>query len=214
MKLSRFDWIIVGPGYLYNAPFVSQHLLYRLYNLDCSLLFSVEAEAVSTTKIDADTRTARTRTETQKPKNAYLHFSTSAETSLAELCKIPPLQISLLKTTERKWRLGCLIVSLEPWQLPSKRGLFLTDPSESYSSHKIDGTFYAVKTPGPLVRAPDLARETLDEVIYSCCKVSILNEKDGRLYDYDANLEWSLAALRLVHGCQSMYEAVLKRGAQ
>jgi hypothetical protein len=69
MTVSHNEWISLMPGRLYGTPFVSQYLLYRLSDVDCSLLLCEGKE----------------RAREPDSGEVDLHFSPSARTTLAEL---------------------------------------------------------------------------------------------------------------------------------
>lgn len=210
MILSRFDWVLFGPGRLYGAPFVSQYLLYRLNDIDYSLLFCVESGTVSTTEVNDEARIIRTRAIVRRPKIVILHRSPSARTSLRELGQMPPIQISL-EGSQRKHRVDGVTVSLKPIRLPSNRGFLLLDKRVPSAAHEIEGTAFAVRMPDSLCTAPDFAKRTLDGMFFDCYRVSIVNERTGKCYDFDSDQEWSLSALGMVHEWKPVYEGILQK---
>jgi hypothetical protein len=212
MSLSRFDWVLFGPGRLYGAPFVSQYLLYRLNDIDCSLLFCVESGTVSTTEVNPEARTIQTRVTARTPRVVFLHRSSSARTSLRELGQIRPFQISL-ESSQEKHRVDGVTVSLEPIRLPSNRGFLLLNKRAPSVAHQIEGAAYTVRMPDSLCTAPDFAKKPLNGIFFECYRVSIVNEQTGKCYDFDSDQEWSLSALGMVIDWKPVYEGILQRGS-
>src|SRR5205085_12494875 len=96
MRLSRLDWVLFPPGRLYAAPFVSEYLLYRLNDIEQSLLLRVEEGGVSTSEVNDESFTIQTQvTLGWKPKFVFLHRSASASTPLRELGQMLPTPINL-----------------------------------------------------------------------------------------------------------------------
>jgi hypothetical protein len=203
--------MLFTPGRLYGAPFVSECLLYRLNDINYSLLFCVESGTVSTTEVDPEARTIWTRAAVRKPKFVSLHRSSSARTSLRQLGQIPPFQISLERSG--KHRVGEITVFLELMRLPSNRGFVLLDMTAQPVAHKIQGTEYTVTLPDSLCSAPDFAKRPLDGVFFDCYRLSVVNEENGKSYDLDSDREWSLSALGMVIDWKPVYEGILQRGS-
>jgi hypothetical protein len=204
--------MLFSPGHLYGAPFVSQYLLYRFDDIDCSLLFCEEAGVVGTTEVNIEARTISRRAMVREPKVVYLHRSSSAKTSLLELSEIPALEITFAESPEKKRRIDGLTISLEPVQLPSSRGFLLLDKRAPSVAHEIEGTAYTVKTPDSLCHAPDFAKRTLNDAFYRCYRLSVVNEQNDRCYNFDSDQQWSLSAMGMVIDWKPVYEGILQRG--
>lgn len=121
MRLSPSDWVLFSPGRLYGAPFVSKHLLYRLYDIGYSLLLYQEDATVATTEVNMETGVILTRATPRQPKIAYLHLSPSATSPLLELGRLPSVKIPLFEGPQEKQCLNRLTISVEPIQLPSSQ---------------------------------------------------------------------------------------------
>jgi hypothetical protein len=216
VKISITNWLLFGPGRLYGGPFVGRYLLYRLNDIDRSLLFCEGESTVAITEIDTETQVIRTRAAVHKLEAVYLHFSLSARTPLSELGKIPPIKISLSDGVANRYSLDGVIVSLDTCKLPSKQGLLLGNIKAPSLINEIEDTFYVVRTPGPLIHARHLAtvENALDGVYFQCYKISMMNEYDREYYDIYSDREWNLSVLRLVHQWQPMYEGVLERAVK
>jgi hypothetical protein len=213
MSLSRLDWVLFAPGRLYAAPFVSEYLLYRLNDIDQSLLLRIEEGGVSTSEINHESLTIQTQvTLGWKPKCVFLHRSASARTPLRELGQMLPTPISL-GSSQQEHRLDAIRVSLEPFQLPSARAFLPLDKKAPSMVHEIERTKYSVSLPDSLVSAPDFAKSSLDGVFFECYKVSIVNENTGRSYNLDSDQEWSLSALAMVIDWEPTYEGILRKSS-
>jgi hypothetical protein len=213
MSLSRLDWVLFAPGRLYAAPFVSEYLLYRLNDIDQSLLLRVKEGGVSTSEIHDESLTIQTQvTLGWKPECVFFHRSVSASTPLRELGQMPPTPINLGRS-QQEHRLDGIIVSVEPFQLPSARACLLLDKKAPSIVHEIEKTKYGVSIPDSLVSAPDFAKSSLDGVFFECYKVSIVNEDTGKTYNLDSDQEWSLSALAMVIDWEPTYEGILRKGS-
>jgi len=144
MKLSRSDWVLLGSGHLYSAPFVSRHLLFRLFDIDRSLLFSEEpgAETSHTTlEKDEQKRILRIQSVPRKAKTIHLYSSSSATVALEELSKSTPIEIPL-EDFRQEVVIDGILMTLTPCQLPSSRAHVLSTGEDQPVSYEIAETFY------------------------------------------------------------------------
>jgi hypothetical protein len=209
VRLCPSDWVLFSPGRLYCPPFVSQYLLYRLKNIDCSLLFRWES-STSSTEVDQEALIIQTRVTIRNPKEIRLHASSSARTSLIELGRARPIRVDL-QNLGASYVVHGATVSLEPARLPSNRSYLILDKLAPSSVHEIEGTSYAAKIPNSLCSVPDFARNPLDGAFFESYRVSVTNEQTGKQYDVNSDQEWSLSAFGMVIDGRPLYEGTLEK---
>ncbi len=214
MQLSPSNWILVGPGHLYGAPFVSGHLIYRFGDIDCSLLLHAEDAAISTTDTNVETGVVRTQVGGRRQDFAYLRASYSATTPLWELAQVPSVEIPLTEGPQEKKCLERLKVSLTLARLPSKQGFFILDKKVPPAAREIERTDYIVTMPGSLCSIPEFAKDPLDHEFLVSYEVSVLNEETGKFYNLDSDRDWTLTALGMVVEWRPIYEGILQRRAK
>src|SRR5947207_2151414 len=112
MTFSVSDWVLFSPGGLYGAPFVSGYLLYRLNDINCSLLLYVENGAVSATETDAKAGVILAQCIPREPEFAFLYASPSATTPLSQFEQLHPIKIPLVETAQRQRCLDRVTVSI------------------------------------------------------------------------------------------------------
>jgi hypothetical protein len=145
-----------------------------------------------------------------EPKSIFLHRSVSASTPLLELGQMHPTSINLART-QQEHRLEGIVVSVEPFQLPSARGFLLLDKKTPSMAHEIEKTKHSVSMPDSLISAPDFAKKALESAFFQCYKVSVRDEESGKTYDLDCDQEWSLSALGMVIEWKPTYEGIVQK---
>ena len=200
----------MGVGQFYGAPFVCGTLLYRLLDLDCSLLFNITNNVAVSDTQDDSRRLFTTTVTPLHSRHVDFHFSSSARTPVAKMLEISANRFEVPTDFKSKeWLLRDVSVSLESWRLPLEHGFFVIHPQDPPRLHSWEGTGRCIQTPGTPVSALSLQGGGLDKAFYQSLRISIKNRKRDEFYQPDQAKRWNLTAIRLFDQQKALYEATL-----
>lgn len=207
MTISQSTWIYDGLGNLYGPPFVTRCLLYRLYDIDCSVLLYHERNV---------TRRGLVEFAYQEIKEVHVHHLGSASVPLIELVGAPASKIALSKRSPAQSRVGQIMVRAERVYLKCKDMVMALPCLEwnrlsvdesirsAYSipalragagypfEHQICGSSYSIRSEsvGPV----EMTAAPL-EANMCCWKVSVENLSSLEGYGLGESCKWKLIAL-------------------
>jgi hypothetical protein len=221
MVFSKSAWIHFGAGRLYGPPFLTRCLLYRLHDINCSILVYHKPNVTSGSYVVTKKGSA-TITEMKSVCHAvtevYVHHVNSSTTALTKLVNSPPIQFNLSNTSNPRWVFGEIEVSLELLNLPCKE-MFCAFPGRGRQfEQQISETAYWVR--GPVV-VDDLGKKleqqsgTAQDTKMPCWKISMGDHSRREYYDLSTPREWGLSALRVEEPWKVVSAVYLeKRGLQ
>ena len=206
------DWIENG-GNLFFRPFLSQALLFRLFDEDCSILLRHNRISSELGPRHLPDGTPLWETKPRDPIAIFIHFSSSAVLSLSRLHKIPCFQMDLPASTGRRWDFANIVVEVEPW-LVAGDGMFLCyrgdQQGQQYVFPIVDSDF-VVKGPVTLQKLGGELPLAVADGQFKCWKVSITNSRFGNAYDLFCTRRWSLDALEITESGDKISELALVR---
>jgi hypothetical protein len=192
--LSDSSWIYYGPGSLYGAPFVTRCLLYRLHDIDCSILAYHEQNVFSEPEFvgrKGDANVTHFQSTCYPVTRICFHQSNSSLSTREELLDLPSNHLDLSDTSNLQMSFDQARITVEHIQLSCKE-MFAAFPNlNAQFEDQISGTDYQVK--GSVV--VKYMGEAAPEVKFRCWKLSVENLIQKKYYDTWTPLEWSLTAL-------------------
>lgn len=189
MKFLTTDWLLNGPGSLYSPPFVSKCLLYRLHDIDCSLLVHHE-ETVTSSPGKWVGRTFAIETVARVPDVIFVCHAPSAECSLAELRGTAPARISISRHASSEHSFSNVAIKVEPVELQIVDMVFVAGDNGRSVEYQIANTSYSVKTSARVQKMDKYSKGA-----FPLWKVSVLGGGNTGPYDFFAEREWELAAM-------------------
>jgi len=204
---------ISGVGWLYGAPFVGKNFLYRLRDVGYSLLLRevhIERPAKIEESVVRGERTISIRPQpivvsglpfkkSESLISLFLHVEQSEDISLRQLIEVTPIQIKPSEDSRKTVGLDKITVCLEPCQLLIENMLrFDYGVPRSETTYDITVTSYRVRVPYQFKeRVLNPKRKT--GPIGDYCKISIINNQEGKCYDIFSDYEWDLAVIAVIH---------------
>ena len=174
-------------------PFLSRCFLYRLYDINYSLLVYHEQNVSSTseTSVENELTTFHFDSVGSCPQTVYVQVAPSAQESLEDLAKLPRSLIALSKTSTVQQSSGKITVSLEPFCLSRKEMFFIGSNHGSALQCQIEETAYKVTTSsGPMGKIGTTGD-------FPCWKVSVMGNDGKGDYDLYSAHDWDLTALSI-----------------
>jgi hypothetical protein len=196
MKLSSADWIYLGPGNLYCAPFVSQFLLYRIKDPDCSLLVYHDHNVSSVADRAKKGAKLVVKSTWRLPKTAHVHFAPSTDIDLHALLAIHPASLDLTGRRSVSRSIGGLKFRLEPWVLEGNGMFNLGVGTGQGYGFEIGNTPYVVQSPLPITSVVSQAPMAGTAQI-QCWKATVESIAETRRYDLESICDWSLTAMEM-----------------
>jgi hypothetical protein len=200
--LSISSWIYYGLGNLYGSPFVTRCLLYRLHDIDCSILVYHKPNVTSgPSKVIKNEfgSIVHMTSVCHEVTEVYVHYTNSSTVALSKLIDSSPIQLELSDKTSPRCVLGGINVILERFQLPCTE-MFSAFPSNGQFEQQISKTPYWVKGPVAVVnmgKQLEEKTESAQETKMRCWKLSVGNLSKKEYYDIGTSRKWSLAALNI-----------------
>lgn len=210
MRLSSTDWIQIGPGRLYGAPFVSRCLIYRIYDNDCSLLIFHEPHVSAAAHTDRKTGAFVTEAVVKEPDVVYVYFAPSAKTPLSRLIKLPPRLLRLSDTSSLQQSFSDITLHLESHKLPIRGAYIVRSAGSRRHAYQVANTHYWVQGRVQVMNLGKVMPPTA-ELWSRCWKVSVGNTGMNGDYDLSSSRSWSLTALDVDDVWQPRLELSLKR---
>jgi len=194
MTLSKKDWINVGTGHLYCAPFMSRFLLFRLFDTNSSLLV-YHSKSYTSSTISGDSEAMVSMSTVSWPTDVLAHFSSSsALLTLQQLLNLPSVQLKLSESTVTEQIFGKVKLHLEHYSAPISRKRIKAAENGELNEFNIIDSMYRVTGKVHMSNWP--ARIPLDGIGMSCWKISISNSK-SIAYDLKSNNNWNLTAFEM-----------------
>ena len=209
MVLSESDVILVGIGHLYGPPFLSRFLLYRLFDINRTVLICHKSTNEVATNSNYFTH-ASTVVQCGLPTKVYVHFCVeSANATLEELLRLPANEISIKKNGTSYQRYNSLTISIEDsyWESTEKqvmvfRGLYQESVRLEQSEFCVSGPLHIARTPEKVVLA---------KMKSHCLKVYVSDSSSGINYNLHKNGNWELTALDMEDEGQPSFEVNLRK---
>jgi hypothetical protein len=199
--LSTSAWIYYGPGELYGSPFVTRCLLYRLHDINCSILVyhkpNVTSGPSKVIKHKFATVTHLTSV-CHAVTEVYVHYANSSTTALSKPVNSMPIELKLSDNLSPQCTFGGTTVILKRIQLPCNE-MFSAFPGRGrLFEQQISGTDYWVKGPVAVVdMGKELEEKTgaASEAKMRLWKLSVGDPSRRQYYDLSTAREWGLSAL-------------------
>jgi hypothetical protein len=194
--LSRSSWFYFGPGNLYGAPFVTRCLLYRLHDINCSVLIYHE-QNVTARVIESKEgpKVRRFESVCHAVTEVYVHYANSSTVALSKLLNSQPIQLPLSDNTSPQCKFGETGVMLERLQLPCKE-MFSAFPGRGRQfEEQISETPYWVKGPVAVDNLGKKLEEEGELAQMRCWKISVGDLSRERYYDITEPGNWNLTAM-------------------
>jgi hypothetical protein len=208
MRLLPYEWIFIGSGQLFASPFVSRVVLYRLYDINCSVLV-YHKQLVSRVSSGHRGETTTFKCVVGTAEAVQVHVAASTRQGLNDMATLPSTLVDLSDAGEARGYLGKVALSVEPFALPVSKMLIAAGDSASILKHQVDDTSYHVSSRAPLARlGADAELST-----FRCWKVLVRNTITSEVYDINSTTEWSLTALTIDDDWQPKVEMRLERHA-
>jgi hypothetical protein len=189
MMLSESSWIYYGAGNLYGSPFLTRCLLYRLHDINCSILVYHKPNVTSgTAKVIKNEFATVTHVTSvwHAVTEAYVHHENSSTTALSKLVNSTPIELKLSDNSSPQCTFGETGVILESFQLPCNE-MFSAFPGRGEQfEQRISGTDYWVKGP---VAVHNMGKEleektgAVSETKMRCWKLSVGDLSRRQYYD-------------------------------
>ncbi len=214
MRLSPSQWIYVGAGSLYSTPFLCRCLLYRLYDIDSSLLiYHVKrVSSVSRTPKNIGNNTGDLDMHPniiKEPRTVMVHFAPSTNISLDKLLRIQPISFDLPTSASASHQIGNVMVDLKPWRLPVTEAVLLDVRGSQIFESQIADTAYWVQSPAPLVHmGRRLPKKDMNGL---CWKITIANTATNGIYTIDSSSDWTTVACTFLENWRPVLEVRLVR---
>lgn len=188
---------------LYGAPFHARCLLYRLHDINCSVLVyhkpNVTAGPSKVTQ-GKFTTVSHFTSVCHAVTEVFVHHANSSTVAFSKLIDSPPIQLNLSDDGNAHCTFGEMAVMLEHFQLSAKE-MFMTFPGRGRQfEEQISETSYWVK--GPVAVASfgkELKEQTgsAEETKMHCWKLSVGDVSRKQYYDITESCNWSLTAMHI-----------------
>jgi len=204
MELSTSDWIYHGPGELSSGVFLSRFLLFRVYELNCSVLVYHEP-AVAGRFVDRMPLTMSYIVT--RPEAIYVHFASGSRTTLDELKTVEPHRMTLSQDKPVEHVIGNLGIQAKPHGLSADGMVSFGWERNSTIEYPIANSAYCIQSQVPLLA---LGKQVpADDARLKCWKV-ILKSENGP-YDLISSRDWSLSAFDIEDDSQPTFTMCRKR---
>jgi hypothetical protein len=203
MKLSAAAWISCSSGVLFSRPFLSRCLLYRLYDVNYSLLVH-HKPTVSSSYEGMQNGVFSFTCVASEADAIHIHLAPSVRLKVTDLIKLPSIRLDLSKTSAGHRSLGEISIKVEPHLLPNKDMYIGGKERGSSFEQQIANTAYCVKGSRPAVNL-GMGQEGERQ----CWKVSVMSAARNQSYGLDSARDWSLTAAQLDDDCPPSMEMCL-----
>jgi hypothetical protein len=209
MELSQNEWIMVGAGKLFSAPFVSRVLLYRLHDIKYSFL--VYHERTHGTHVLAGVENVALARKVHElpeinvgpvvmatkacdsPIISIHYCPTSCSIAFEDLVKLPARRLSFEECISSVNNFGKIAFCIEPFSLPYSKRMLIARPNLGAKKFIMEGSDYTVTGPVGIADVPDSI--PTDKVRRRCWKIQLHNVESKIRYEMGECAHWSLAAL-------------------
>ena len=193
MKLSPTAWIDWGSGSLFSPPFRSSCLLFRLYDINYSLLAHHEPTGSCTfTGVENNVFSFKA-VGGGMAETLHVHHAPSARHSVDDLLKLPSVELSLTGTSAFQRSFGEVALNLEPVILATEEMHMVGGDGHDVVEQQIGDTPYSLKSPGQAFNLGNGLPGT-----FPCWKVSVTNASRREPYGFDKPRDWCLVCKRHV----------------
>lgn len=206
MQIAKNEWIIVGAGKLFNAPFFSRVLLFRLHDIESSLLiYHDETHVVS--EVNATAMAAKTpelpninlshvfmATKVPgSPKISVHYCASSSSIAFQDLMNLPARRMSFDECASGVTNFGNIALRIEPFLLPCSKRLLLAHQGRPTLSFSVEGANSTVTGPVSFNGWP--SRVPLDHTKWNCWRVFLYCIGPNGMREFYEHHHWSVAAL-------------------
>ncbi len=213
--LSTSSWFFFGAGELYGAPFRARCLLYRLHDINCSILI-YHKRNITSVNVNDQTRDQIIRTlgplnsppfkvanvvasNYESVTEVLVHHMGSSTVSLSELIDSSPIRLNLSEDTSPQCQLRGISVILELAHLPVKEMLRVYPEQDKMFEQPISETCYWVRGAVDVVENPfESVFQRMPEAQNSAMrswKLSVGDPVSKEYYALSQSRNWELAAL-------------------
>jgi hypothetical protein len=194
MILSNKDWIKVGIGSLYFAPFLSRFMLFRLYDSESSLLIC-QSVPCSSSEARPDKNTLVITATAIWPNTVSVHFMATTAIPVLDLLALPPTQLQLSDRTATVSQFGHIQLCLESYAIPVSNKRIVAVRQSERKVFDIADSAFAVSGNAHVSRLQ--TGILLEGTRMRCWKVSLRNLEKGIDYDLNTTGQWSLMAFEM-----------------
>jgi hypothetical protein len=193
MKLSPSAWINCGgTGDLFSPPFLSRCLLFRLYDVNYSLL--VYHEQTSSCSYDGEKNGVFSFTGSQgKPEAIHVHLAPSTRPYAGHLIKRPSTRLDLPEFSAVQRSFGEIALKVEPFGLPGPEMHIVGRNCAGGVERQIANTAYCIRSSGPPVNLGKGLQGAPG--VFKCWKISVMRHSSQECYGLDSVRDWSVKAL-------------------
>lgn len=206
MPIAKDEWIMVGAGKLFSAPFFSRILLFRLHDIKSSfLVYHDETHVVSeiaTTAMAAkipdlaNINLGHVVMATKVPgtPNISVHYcASSSSLAFEDLMNLPAKRMSFDEWASGVTNFGNIAFRIEPFLLPCSKRLLLAHQGRPTQSFSMEGANYIITGPVSLNDWPN--RVPVDKIKWNCWRVCLYCIGPNGMREFNEYDHWSLAAL-------------------
>ena len=204
MTLSSSAMIHSNTGCLFNPPFLSRCLFYRLYDIQCSLLVHHEPNVFSSGQPHiSDDLFGRTTMNDGciviSPKLLKIHFLPSIEKDWKELSKTEARTLELSEGADLHQLYEEVELKVEWLHVPVRECFFVFEPTGPGVEHRISrirNTTYAVRSWNTITNiGAELDSAELAGLTCRCWKVSVVSRDNNAEYGLNSARDWSLTVV-------------------
>lgn len=208
MQIAKNEWIMVGAGKLFFAPFLSRLLLFRLHDVKSSfLVYHDETHVVS--EVDAQAAAANIRDVTnlnlghvfmatkvpESPKISAHYCDSSSSIPFEDLMKLPAKRMSFDECASGFTNYSNIAFRIEPVLLPSSKRLLLANQGRLIESFSVEGAGYTVTGP---VSSNDWPNGLpINAIQWNCWRVSLYCIGPNGLRKFNQYDRWTMDALEI-----------------
>jgi len=206
MELTQNEWIMVGAGKLFSAPFVSRVLLYRLHDIKYSILvYHERTHVLSDVEIVPLAREVHglpeinighvvMATKIRESPLISIHCCySSSSISFEDLVNLPAKRMTFEECLSSANDFHKIALRLEPFSLPYSKRMLIARPNLGTKKFILEGSDYTVTGPVGIADVPDSI--PTDKVRRRCWKIRLHNVESKIRYEMGECAHWSLAAL-------------------
>jgi hypothetical protein len=207
MKLAQNEWMMVGAGKLFCAPFLSRVLLYRLHDIKCAFLIYHDTTYIASTVDHADLpaearelpagfNLGNVVVATQLQRNPRISVHCCAESSsvpFEELVNLPAKRIRFEDCKSHMINCDKVTFRIEQIILPYSKRLFVVAPDIETTSFMMEGSGFTVTGPVKSSYWPD--EVPIDKGRMGCWRVCLNCVGSEGMREFSECTHWSVAAL-------------------
>lgn len=208
MQIAKNEWIMVGAGKLFSAPFFSRVLLFRLHDIGSSfLVYHDETHVVSDVNTTAmapkipdlvNINLGHVVMATKVPGSPSVstHYcASSSSIAFEDLMNLPARRMSFDECASGFTDYGKIAFRIEPFLLPCSKRLLLAHQGRPTQNFSVEGSNYAVTGPVSSNDWPD--RVAKDQIKWNCWRVCLCCMVSNGMREFKEYDHWSVAALEV-----------------